>query len=121
MRKVGLAMAAIMLMLALAACGKEEPKAVDTAASANAREIKITAQNFDFDQKEIRIKKGETVKFTLENKEGMHGMEARELGLNVKGGSSQTITADKTGTFNLKCSIICGAGHGNMVSKIIVE
>lgn len=124
-------LAAVALMLALAACGATEaPKAAQqpaassgaSSSSSSAQQVKLVATNYQFDQKEYRVKQGEDVTFTLENKEGMHGVMIN--GLNVKldnATKTATVKADKAGTYDIICTIPCGPGHMNMKAKLIVE
>ncbi|TVY09476.1 cupredoxin domain-containing protein [Paenibacillus cremeus] len=120
----------ICLVIALSACGKSEaPKASQAASTAagagdaaGTAELKLQAKNFEFDQKEYKVKKGQTVNVALENKEGLHGVEIK--GLNVKldnNTKTASFKADKAGTYDIICTVPCGAGHINMKSKLIVE
>ncbi len=83
--------------------------------------ITVDAKNFEFDQKEIKVKKGETVAITLNNTQGNHAMKIEGYNKEIKNKQTVTFTADKAGEFNFECSIMCGAGHADMVGKFIVE
>ncbi|MDQ1910227.1 cupredoxin domain-containing protein [Paenibacillus sp. GD4] len=115
------------LMLGLAACGQKEaaPAASSNAAGAAgaaAQEVKLVASNFKFDQAEYKVKKGSDVKVTLENKEGIHGVEIKGLNVKLQGQTmSGTFKADKAGTYDIICNVPCGTGHITMKSKLIVE
>ncbi|KIL35808.1 cytochrome C oxidase subunit II [Cohnella kolymensis] len=85
------------------------------------REIKVTASNFEFDQKEIRVKKGEKIKLTFESKEGAHGFSIPDLNIDLKEPGSVEFIADQAGEFPFACSVICGAGHSKMTGTFIVE
>ncbi|WP_028551097.1 cupredoxin domain-containing protein [Paenibacillus sp. UNC451MF] len=131
MKKLIVLAVAVCLVFALSACGKKEeataPAPASNAASGTAstgasNDLKLVASNFKFDQAEYKVKKGQDITVTLENKEGMHGVEIK--GLNVKlDGSTKTKTfkADKEGTYDIICTVPCGSGHINMKSKLIVE
>lgn len=131
MNKWIVTLAAFALMLSLAACGaKEAPKAAEqppastgaSSSSSSAQQVKLVATNFQFEQKEYKVKQGQDVTFTLENKEGMHGISIN--GLNVKldnGSKTATVKADKAGTYDIICTVPCGQGHISMKSKLIVE
>jgi cytochrome c oxidase subunit 2 len=83
--------------------------------------LKITATNFEFDQKEYHVKAGTTYKIKFSNKLGNHGAEIKDLGINMsKDNPSVDFKFDKPGTYELHCSIMCGQGHGNMKSVVIV-
>jgi len=86
-----------------------------------AQAITVNAKNFEFDQKEIRVKQGETVAITLKNTQGNHGLKIEGYDKEVKNNQTVTFTADKAGEFNFECSIMCGKGHTDMVGKFIVE
>lgn len=97
------------------------PAASQTAAGGSAKAITIHAKNFEFDQKEIRVKKGETVTITLNSTQGIHGMKIEGYNQEINNGKSVTFTADKAGEFKFACSVMCGTGHADMVGKLIVE
>ncbi len=131
-----LALVAIAAVLALSACGSKNnnnaasPSASPSAsASASApaagggetKEITVTATNFQFDQQDIQLHVGDTVKLTLKNDSGNHGLEIPDLGVNIKNGDTATFTVDKAGTYDFNCSIQCGSGHDNMTGTITVS
>lgn len=95
--------------------------ATEPAAAGPKVDVKIVASNFKFDKEEYRYKKGDTLAITIENKEGMHGIEIRGLNVSVKPGETKTVTLNKTGSFDILCNIMCGSGHSVMKSKLIVE
>jgi plastocyanin len=87
--------------------------------------IDLTAKNFEFSEKEIRVKKGDTVKVTLKSNNGFHdwvvdGLDAKTDRINTGETTSITFTADKTGTFEYYCSVGSHRELG-MVGKLIVE
>jgi len=123
-----LLLSAALLATACGGGGKSDTPAApaaspDEAANAggDAKAITIVATNFDFEPREIRVKQGETLAITLENKQGLHGVEFKGYNKEVKGKETVTFTADKAGEFDFVCSIMCGAGHNDMVGKLIVE
>ncbi|MFC5401590.1 cupredoxin domain-containing protein [Cohnella soli] len=85
------------------------------------KNITITAANWEFDQPEIKVKKGDTINLTLTNKQGVHGIEITDFGVKIKNGETKSFTVDKAGTFEYHCNIQCGQGHDNMTGNIIVE
>lgn len=84
-------------------------------------EVKVMAKDFEFDKKEIRVKKGDKVKITLMSDDGGHGFEIPDYKVNIKGNGSAEFVADKAGTFQYDCSVMCGSGHDKMTGKLIVE
>jgi cytochrome c oxidase subunit 2 len=141
MKKWTLLALACVLTMALTACGGKNnaaspsPSASAPSASAPASstapaasggaaasEIILTASNWQFDKPEYRVKKGQAVKLTLDNKQGNHGAKIKELNVDLNGtNKSQTVTPDTAGTYEIRCSIPCGSGHTTMVSKLVVE
>lgn len=85
--------------------------------------LKITASNFHFDKPEYTVKAGETLKVSFKNAEGVHAMQITGP-YNVtldQNNPSQEVTFDKPGEFEIKCVLMCGAGHADMHSKLIVQ
>ncbi|SFB26993.1 cytochrome c oxidase subunit 2 [Cohnella sp. OV330] len=131
------ALVALAAFFVLSACGKNNDdnnasSSPDATASASApasggaaggstQEITLHAKNFEFDQKEIKLHVGDTVKLTLANTDGVHGLEVPDFDVNIKNGETATFTVDKAGTYDFNCSVQCGSGHDNMVGQIIVE
>lgn len=128
------------LIFALSACGQKQatpppattpspaPGGTTTgttggaAGGAATNNIKLTATNWKFDQPEYRVKQGQDVTVTLDNKEGLHGAQIKDFNVNLSGSTlTKTFKADKAGTYDIICSVPCGQGHLNMKSKLIVE
>ena len=98
----------------------EKPKS-ETAGLAEGQELlKITMTNFEFDKSEYRVKAGTLYKVKLTNKLGAHGVKVNGVDLSNNNPEAD-ITFDTPGEYEIKCEIMCGQGHGNMISKIIVE
>ncbi|HSE56498.1 MAG TPA: cupredoxin domain-containing protein [Candidatus Paceibacterota bacterium] len=92
---------------------------------ATTKTFTVTAKNFSFIPAQIKVKKGDTVKLTLENSEGMHDLKIDEFNAATKrigSGQKETITfvASKTGSFEYYCSVGTHRQIG-MVGKLIVE
>lgn len=126
-----LTITALALVLALSACGKNtnnnggtnvtpSPTAVGGGAG-QTKDITVSATNFEFDQKDIKLKVGDTVKLTLKNVNGNHGLQIPGLNVNINNGETATFTVTEAGVFDYNCSIQCGAGHKDMVGKITVS
>lgn len=122
MKKTIVYLFALIVVLVLAACAKDDDKNTGAAPAAGPAtgELKITATNWAFDQKEYKVKKGETIKVTLDSKEGAHAIKIDKFG-EVGTNKSKDITFDKAGTYEIICSIPCGSGHAAMKAKLIVE
>jgi len=90
----------------------------------NPNEIGVIAKRFDFLPRKIEVKRGQLVKIYITSIDVAHGFAIDTFGIDekVEKGKLTIIefTPDKTGEFEIKCSIFCGAGHGRMKSKLIV-
>jgi len=85
----------------------------------------LTGNNFSFSQKELRVKKGQTVTVNFESESGFHDFVVDEFNAataKVQTGSKTSVTfvADKAGTFEYYCSVGSHRANG-MVGKLIVE
>lgn len=89
------------------------------------KEFTVEGGMYYFDPKEIRVKKGDTVKIILTNTEGMHDFVLDEFGVKtktIKAGETDSVTfvADKMGTFEYYCSVGTHRAMG-MKGNLIVE
>ncbi|PYI53147.1 plastocyanin/azurin family copper-binding protein [Paenibacillus flagellatus] len=122
MKKTLLYVLALVAVLAvISACGKKEESSAPAATGPVSGELKITATNWQFDQKEYKVKKGDTMKVTLDSKEGAHAIKINGINVDVGTNKSKDVTFDKAGTYDIICSQPCGTGHATMKAKLIVE
>lgn len=126
MKKALMSLLSLMLLFVLAACGGNNDAssggAVTDPAVAPEAELVISATNYEFNQQEYTLKKGVPVEIKYENKEGNHGIMIPALGVQLdRNKDSIVVTPDKAGTFDISCSIMCGTGHSQMISKLIIE
>ncbi|RAP75107.1 cupredoxin domain-containing protein [Paenibacillus montanisoli] len=84
-------------------------------------EIKLTAKDFEYDQPEIRVKKGDHVKITLTSDDGGHGFAIPDYNVDIQGDGSGEFDAANAGTFEFHCSVMCGNGHRDMKGTLIVD
>ncbi len=89
------------------------------------RDITILAKNFRFEPSEIRVKKGESVRITVKSAEGVHnlfiaGYDLRSDVKSMSESATVSLTADKTGTFDMWCEVGSHKALG-MTGKLIVE
>lgn len=96
-----------------------------TDSATNIKTVDVKGLNFSFDVKEIKVKKGDTVKVNFTNTEGFHDFKIDEFNVatkQIKAGESETVSfvADKIGTFEYYCSVGKHRQMG-MVGKLVVE
>ncbi len=87
-------------------------------------QLKIIATNWKFDQTEYALKAGENTKISFVNKEGIHAIQIKGEGVDIKldrNNPSQQFTFDKPGTYEIICTLPCGEGHTEMISKLVVS
>lgn len=120
-KSLWLAAIAVLAIGILAACGGSKDKEKSTKSTKNAEEtITIEASNFKFDKKEYEIPANKDVALKLENVDGNHAVMIEGEDVNVTGGSSDVVNL-KPGEYTLRCSVPCGNGHADMVSKLVVK
>jgi len=91
----------------------------------NAKVFNVTAVNYGFSLKEIRVKEGETVTINFESTDGFHDFVVDEFDAateKVRPGTPSTVTfiADNAGTFEYYCSVGSHRSMG-MVGTLVVE
>jgi len=71
------------------------------------------------------VKKGEKVRLIITATDCEHEfrLDAFDIIQVLKKGDPEIIefTAHKAGTFDFRCSVYCGKGHGKMKGKLVVE
>jgi len=92
--------------------------------SESPQRIEIVAMRYSFDPPSITLTKGVPVVLVLSSKDVSHGFQIKELGLNATIPKRKTVevplTPERTGTFQAKCSVFCGSGHGRMTMTVTV-
>ena len=125
MRKsIGIRVAVASLMLvALVARDRQTPP--QTVPQSGAHEIKMTVKKYEYSPAEIHVKSGEKVRLLITALDRKHGIEIKEFKVKqeLEQGKETAVefTPTKTGTFEFKCSVYCGMGHGKVKGKLIVE
>lgn len=103
----------------------QTPTAANEAATA-VREVVVGGSEFKFSPSSISLTKGETVKITFKNTGTLpHNLTIAELGVSTKtiGGGEEdsiTVTADKTGSYAVYCSVGTHRAQG-MEGKLKIE
>ncbi len=86
--------------------------------------IKVTAKTFEYNPKEITLKKGVPVILEFTSLDRLHGFKCSGLGIrtDIKPGevARVPVTPQKVGDFEFHCDNFCGSGHGSMVGMIHV-
>jgi cytochrome c oxidase subunit 2 len=88
-------------------------------------EIQVTLRKYEFGPGSLRVRKGEQVKLVMVAADHDHGFKLDEFNIDQKIPKGTTVvvefTADKAGTFQFRCSRVCGLGHRNMKGTLVVE
>lgn len=90
-----------------------------------AKEFTVEGSKFSFSVKEIKVKKGDKVRVTFTNKDGVHDWRLDEFSAatkQIEAGQSEIVefTANQAGTFEYYCSVGQHRKNG-MAGKLIVE
>ena len=101
---------------------EEKKENEDTKSS---KTFEVSAANFSYDVKEIKVKQGDKVKIVFTNKEGFHDWVIDEFSARTKqlaADKSETIefVANKKGTFEYYCSVGSHRAMG-MKGSLVVE
>jgi len=88
-------------------------------------EIQVTLRKYEFSPSSLRVRKGERVKLVMAAADHDHGFKLDDFDINQKILKGTTVvvefTADKAGTFQFRCSNVCGIGHRGMKGTLVVE
>jgi cytochrome c oxidase subunit 2 len=123
MRKILSILSSISVAMALAACAASRVAAAPSTESA--RTIAVTARRFEFEPKQITLKKGEAVTLAVTSQDVTHGFFSRPLGVDadLTPGKTEEIRLQpkEAGKYTVICDHYCGSGHGGMNMTVIVE
>ena len=88
-------------------------------------EIQVTLRKYEFSPGSLRVRKGEQVRLIMAAVDHDHGFKLDDFDINQKIPKGTTVvvefTADKVGTFQFRCSNVCGIGHRGMKGTLVVE
>ena len=88
-------------------------------------EIQVTLKKYEFSPGFLHVKKGEKVRLIMAAVDHDHGFKLDDFGVKqkVRKGTTATVefTADKSGSFQFRCSTVCGLGHRGMKGTLVVE
>ena len=86
--------------------------------------IQVTAKKFEYNPREIVLKKGVPVVLELTSLDREHGFRLTAFGIraDVKPGevTSVRIVPQETGRFSFECDVFCGVDHEEMGGEIVV-
>lgn len=93
--------------------------------SVSVKEFVVDGNNYEFSPTKIEVNKGDTVKITFKDNDGMHNLVVDGYNVKtniIKGGTEDSIqfVADKSGTFEYYCSVGNHKEEG-MVGSFIVN
>lgn len=104
---------------------KSRTSNITQAPNISAREIDITAKQFEFVPNKITVNLGESLRLKLTSLDVTHGFSIPEYGINetIEPGKTAIVEfqATKKGTFAFLCSVQCGTGHAGMRGTLVVE
>ena len=88
-------------------------------------EIQVTLRKYEFNPGTLRVRKGERVKLVMTAADHDHGFKLEDFDVDQKIPKGTTVvvefTPDKAGTFQFRCSNVCGIGHRGMKGTLVVE
>ena len=88
------------------------------------RTLRIVARKFEYEPREIRLKKGEPVALEFASLDVAMGFNSVDFNVRadiVPGKVTRLVfTPDKAGTFVFFCDVFCGNGHEEMAGALIV-
>ena len=124
MKRLGISMVICTFMLGIVAV-VGRPLAAQNQATPPVHEIKMTVKKYEYSPSEIHVKQGEKVRLLITALDHKHGIELKDFNvksdLEEKKETAVEFVASKTGTFEFKCSVYCGMGHGKVKGKLVVE
>lgn len=103
----------------------DNSSASSPSAQADVKEFTLVSSNYKFNPNQITVKQGDKVKITLKNTAGTHDLfiDGYKIQTKVIGAGKEEVlefTADKTGTFDLWCTVGNHKSLG-MLGKLVVN
>jgi heme/copper-type cytochrome/quinol oxidase subunit 2 len=88
------------------------------------RNFRIEARQFAYSPSELDVNPGDKVTIQLVSTDVVHGLYIDGYDISVEADPGQTttlkFTADKPGSFRVRCNVTCGAMHPFMIGKLSV-
>jgi cytochrome c oxidase subunit 2 len=111
------------MSLVLAGCGTAS--ASSGSSNNGAQVVHVTASNYKWSIDKNQLKAGQPTEFDLTAQEGMHGfsIDGTDVSQQVMQGQDQKVlwTPPKAGTYTIRCNLMCGTGHGDMLTTFTVS
>jgi heme/copper-type cytochrome/quinol oxidase subunit 2 len=89
-----------------------------------AKTVRVEASSYQFDPGVVRVNRGDRVTLELVSTDVVHGLHIDGYNLELSADPGQlrsiTFTADRSGSFRMRCSVSCGALHPFMIGKLVV-
>jgi len=94
--------------------------------SKQVKEVQMTAKKYEYSPNVVEVAANTKIIFKITALDRQHGFEiagSKNGCVKIKKGETATVEylADKAGTFEFKCCVFCGLGHGRMKGKIVVH
>ena len=113
-----------MTVVAFAAAAGTGTYVAAQPAASGEQVIKITAKKFEFQPREVTLKKGVPVILEFTTEDVFMGFNSPDLGVRadiVPGKTTRVrVVPAKVGTFEFLCDVFCGSGHEEMSGKITI-
>lgn len=88
------------------------------------RNFRVEASQFAYLPSTLRVNPGDRVTIELVSRDVVHGLAVDDYGVEVSADPGQsnslTFTADRSGSFRLRCSVTCGNMHPFMIGRLQV-
>lgn len=92
--------------------------------AAQERIFRVEARQFAYSPSELQVNPGDTVTIELVSTDVVHGLYVDGYALSVEADPGQTatltFTADKPGSYRMRCNVTCGAMHPFMIGRLKV-
>ena len=101
-------------------------RAQSSGATGQIKEIQMTAKKYEYSPNVVEVSAGTRIVFKITALDREHGFEiagSKTGCVKIKKGETVTVEyqADTPGTYEFKCCVFCGMGHGGMKGKIVVR
>jgi heme/copper-type cytochrome/quinol oxidase subunit 2 len=88
------------------------------------RTVRVEASSYQFEPGVVRVNRGDRVTLELVSTDVVHGLHIDGYNMQLSADPGQlrsiTFTADRSGSFRMRCSVSCGALHPFMIGKLVV-